>query len=272
MKNHLVGKAPEVIKNNIEKKWEDNTIFNHYETPIQFMNDVVKHKDDPNLNSRARSQIKDGIAKYDRINDKNIKYDTLYEDVANKVKNALVSRGFTSKMLYGTVEFTSQNTGMMNKHRAMLGRKDCYFKESHVSDGKLFHDIYINMSFSYGVADSTIEKNAYALFALTREMARLVPIRIFIVNHVGTDTPTCYSYCLKRFRQPIIPKEFLFFTSDSKRTFGWATYEILNKDNDNSTVGNPPGTVSIANFNLEREIKTIWTKYQKTKKTTHTGN
>ena len=74
---------------------------------------------------------------------------------------------------------------------------------------------------------------------------------------------TCYSYVLKRFGTPINPKEFLFFTYDSKRTFGWASYDIVTGANyQNADVGSPTNTVSIASFNLDKEIDTIWEKFQ----------
>ena len=72
----------------------------------------------------------------------------------------------------------------------------------------------------------------------------------------------CYSYILKRYGHPISPKEFLFFTSDSKRTFGWASYHILDKDH-NSTVGRPENTVSIADFNLDKVIDELFLKISK---------
>ena len=130
-----------------------------------------------------------------------------------------------------------------------------------MSDGNLFHDMYINLSYSGGIPDSVITKNSYALYALTKELSRVLPIRVIVVNHVGTDIPTCYSYVLKKFGVPINPEQFLFFTSTSKRTFGWATYPILNKgSNNNSAVGNPENSVSIADFNLDKEIDTIFNK------------
>ena len=68
-------------------------------------------------------------------------------------------------------------------------------------------------------------------------------------------------YVLKKFGLPLDPKQFLFFTAESKRTFGWATYEILNGGNNkSSTVGQPAGSVSIASFNLDREIDNIFNK------------
>ena len=147
-----------------------------------------------------------------------------------------------------------------------------------MTDGKLFHDIYINLSYSYGYSDSEIEEKSYALYALVKELSRLIPIRVFVVNHVGTygkkssNTEEyvdgcCYSYTLKKFGLPINPKEFLFFTADSKRTFGWAYYDIVVDNDTDAAVGSPTDTVSIASFNLDKEIDTIWSKWIK-----HSGN
>ncbi len=147
-----------------------------------------------------------------------------------------------------------------------------------MTDGKLFHDIYINLSYSYGYSNSEIEEKSYALYALVKELSRLIPIRVFVVNHVGTygkkSSNTgeyvdgcCYSYTLKKFGLPINPKEFLFFTADSKRTFGWAYYDIVVDNDTDAAVGSPTDTVSIASFNLDKEIDTIWSKWIK-----HSGN
>ena len=245
-----------VIKDNLDTRWEKHTIYNHYEHPVDFMNDVISHK---GKSTKADRLIAEGLEKYKKIQEKDTQYSKKYEDVARKVKEALVARGFTTKLLYGNVEFTDENTGVMSHQRAMLGRRDCYFKDPKMDDGKLFHDLYINLSYSWSVDDSVIEKNSYALYALCAELSRLISIRVFVINHVGTSPATCYSYCLKKFRQHLNPQEFLFFTSDSKRTFGWATYDILASGD--ATVGEPKGTVSIADFNLDKEVDTIWAKF-----------
>jgi hypothetical protein len=261
MKNTQTNKPAKAIEAHLDKRWVDNTIYNHYENPIDFMNDIINT---PTTDSEAIDLITEGKEKYKDIQTKNGSYSTLYADVAREVKDKLHSRGFTTKMLYGDVSFTSQNTGVLSKQRVMLGKRDCYFQNTAMDDSKLFHDIYINLSYSWSIDDKVIENNAYALYALCKELARLVSIRVFVINHVGTDTPTCYSYCLKKFRQPIKPEEFLFFTADSKRTFGWASYELLNPNNSNSTIGEPTNTVSIADFNLDKTIDTIWEKIQPT--------
>jgi len=237
------------------------TIYNHFENPIDFMNAVVACKDHTSTSLKTKTYIEEGIEKYSQIDSKDTSYDKLFEDVSVTVKSKLLARGFTTAMLYSSVNFTTINTGLMSKQRAMLGRRDCYYENASIGDGKLFHDMYINMSYSARIDDKVITKNSYALYALTRELAKVIPMRIIIVNHVGTDIPTCYSYVLKRFGLPIKPKKFLFFTSDSKRTFGWATYDLLNNGKSNrSTVGYPDNSVSIAAFNLDKEIDTIFEK------------
>lgn len=264
--NFQVCKPPKILEGFTDTRWTNKTIYNHFESPTQFMEAVKQYYDMPKLSSDAKSNIQDGIQLYSKIDTKDTNYSSLYEDVAQDVKSKLQARGFTSAMLYGTVEFTPENTGCMSKQRALMGRRDCYYKNPAMDDSKLFHDIYINLSYSFGVSDDKIQRNSYALYALCKELSRLIPMRVYVVNHVGTDTPTCYSYVLKKFGQPIKPKEFLFFTSDSKRTFGWATYGILNNGSSyDSAVGSPTNTVSIASFNLQKEIDTIWEKVIKHK-------
>ena len=269
--NFNVNEPKQVIKDNLDARWKKRTIYNHYENPIDFMNDVIENKNEKLGQSCA--YINEGIEKFKKIDSKNLEYDKKYLDVATKVKEKLIARGFTTRMLYADVEFTYQNTGVLSKQRVMLGKRDCYFKNTAMTDGKLFHDIYINLSYSASIDNSTIEKNSYALYALVKELSRLIPIRVFVINHVGHNTKSkitneqvdgsCYSYVLKRFGTPINPKEFLFFTYDSKRTFGWASYSIVTGANSQDVnVGSPTNTVSIADFNLDKEIDTIWEKFQ----------
>jgi len=261
MRNHKICEVPEVLLGSVDERWEKNTIYNHYENPLDFMDDVIASSTLPSCSAKARNYIKAGEKAFKEIECKDVTYDKLYQDVAERVKSKLKARGFTTAMLYSEVEFSTENTGVMSKTRAMLGRRDCYYKNPSMTDGKLFHDIYINLSYSFGVSDATIIKNSYAIYALTKELARLIPMRVIVVNHVGTTIPTCYSYVLKKFGLPLDPKQFLFFTAESKRTFGWATYDILNDGaNKSSTVGSPEGSVSIAKFNLDKEIDNIFNK------------
>jgi len=260
MLNRKICRTPEILEGCIDKKFGD-TIYNHFEDPIAFMDAVVNEKSKA-IDERSAEYINQGVQAFKRIQEKDETYDKKYKDVADKVREKLLARGFTTAMLYSTVEFSTENTGCMSKVRAMLGRRDCYYKNPQMTDGKLFHDLYINLSYSWGVPDSKILENSYALYALTAELARIIAMRVIVVNHVGTDTPTCYSYVLKKFGLSIKPKEFLFFTSDSKRTFGWATYGILCPNNSMSTVGKPDNTVSIADFNLDKVIDSIFVKVQ----------
>ena len=260
------------IENNVDERWKHATIFNHYNNPSDFMDDVIKNRGLAECSTKAKDYLEKGIRAYENIDSKNTTYDKKYEAIALEVKNKLIARGFTTKMLYADVEFTSQKTGVMSKQRAMMGRPDCYFKNTAMTDGKLFHDIYINMSYSGGIPDEVIEKKSYALYALVKELSRLIPMRVFVINHVGHNTEskhtkeqvagTCYSYVLKKFGLAINPKEFLFFTSDSKRTFGWASYDMACGKSVEADVGNPTNTVSIASLNLDKEIDSIWTKFQ----------
>lgn len=270
--NLHINKPSMQIENNTDTRWSDATIYNHYDNPIAFMDDIVANAKLADCSSRAKEYLQQGIAAYKLIDRKDITYDKKYEAIAREVKEKLIARGFTTKMLYADVEFTSENTGVMSKQRALMGRRDCYFKNTAMTDGKLFHDIYINMSYSGGISDSVIEQKSYALYALVKELSRLIPMRVFVVNHVGHSTTskhtnervegTCYSYVLKKFGVAINPKEFLFFTSDSKRTFGWASYDMACGKSVEADIGSPTNTVSIASLNLDKEIDTIWTKFQ----------
>ena len=270
--NLLVNKPNAVIANNVDTRWSNATIYNHYDNPLDFMDDVLENSQLAECSPNAKRYLEQGKKAYTLIDTKDTTYDKKYQAIAEEVKSKLIGRGFTTKMLYADVEFTSQKTGVMSKQRAMMGRADCYYKNTAMTDGKLFHDIYINMSYSGSISDEVIEKKSYALYALVKELSRLIPMRVFVVNHVGHSTTsahteervegTCYSYVLKKFGLAINPKEFLFFTSDSKRTFGWASYDMACGRETNADVGNPTNTVSIASLNLDKEIDTIWTKFQ----------
>ena len=270
--NLLVNKPNAVIENNVDTRWSDATIYNHYDNPLDFMDDILENSHLAECSSNARRYLEQGKKAYTLIDRKDTTYDKKYQAIAEEVKSKLIGRGFTTKMLYADVEFTSQKTGVMSKQRAMMGRADCYYKNTAMTDGKLFHDIYINMSYSGSISDEVIEKKSYALYALVKELSRLIPMRVFVVNHVGHSTTsahteeivegTCYSYVLKKFGLAINPKEFLFFTSDSKRTFGWASYDMACGKSVEADIGNPTNTVSIASLNLDKEIDTIWTKFQ----------
>ncbi len=261
--NFTVNQVPQVLKDHTDTRWTDHTIYNHYNGPMEFMEDCLKQEEHKDAQEKIQ-YLRDGKDAYKKIHEKNAKYDTLFENVSEQVRDKLLTRGFTTAMLYSTVEFTNMNTGVMSKQRAMLGKRDCFFKNPSVSDGKLFHDLYINLSYNWSIEDRVIRENSYALYALTKALARVIPMRVIVVNHVGTDTPTCYSYILKQFGQPIKPEEFLFFTSESKRTFGWFTYGLLNKgDSYDSTVGEPEGSVSIDKFNLDKVIDDVFLKISK---------
>ena len=271
--NVSLNRPATVIENNLDKRWSDATVYNHYDNPLDFMHDVIDNKHLAEVSSSAKRYLEQGINAYNLIDTKNTTYDKKYEAIALEVKNKLIARGFTTKLLYADVEFTCQNTGVMSKQRAMMGRRDCYFKNTAMTDGKLFHDIYINMSYYSGISDEAIEQKSYALYALVKELSRLITMRVFVINHVGHNIMsghnsgehikgTCYSYVLKKFGLAINPKEFLFFTSDSKRTFGWASYDMICGKSSDADVGRPDNTVSIADLDLDKEIDNIWTKFQ----------
>ena len=167
-----------VIAQNLDKRWKDATVYNHYDNPLDFMHDVIDSKHLAEVSSDSKRYLDQGIKAYSLIDTKNTSYDKKYQAIAEEVKSKLIARGFTTKLLYADVEFTSQKTGVMSKQRAMMGKPDCYFKNTAMSDGKLFHDIYINMSYNSGISDETIEKKSYALYAVVKELSRLTPMRV----------------------------------------------------------------------------------------------
>ncbi len=256
--NFEVNDIPSILGGHTDIRWP-STIYNFYNTMHEFMDDVdanINHKDN---SSGSKAYHKEGQRKYKEILSYNIEYDKVYQEIAMRVRDKLVGRGFTTKMLYGNVEFTSRKTGSMSKQRALLGRRDCYFSNPTMDDGKLFFDFYINLSYSAGISNEHIKRNAYALYALTATLGRLLSLRVIVVNHVGSYKPTCYSYILKKFGQSISPREFLFGISDIKRTYGWSSYDLLNNGNGGgATVGQPENTVSIADFSLDKEIDNVW--------------
>lgn len=247
--------VPTVLEGHIDPTLKDTT-FAHFESPEAFMNEVLKWEGVfqdgmvPVYIANAKQAYKDATV--------DSSYNTLYKEVADEVKAKLHTRGFTTKLLYGEVGFTTKDTGCISKQRAMLGRRDCYFKNTSMSDSKLFHDLYINLSYGADVKSETIRKNAYAIYAFTKELSRLIPIRVYVVNHVALNNNFCYSYPVKKFRQVINPEQFLFFTSDSKRSLGFCMYDLQNNGYRNyATMGYPENTVSIADFSLDQEIDSI---------------
>lgn len=244
----------------VKHSTESRTIFNHFHKPTEFMEACINSVNE-NATSKAKRLVQEGQRAWENF-EFDDKYNKLYNDVAKQIKKKLLTRGFTTKMLYGTPEFTNVNTGMLSKQRAMMGKRDCYFKSAQIDDGNLFHDIYINMSYPWSIKQSTIDEKSMALYALAKELSRLVKIRVQVVNWVGTDTPTCYSYPVKQFGMPIDPKEFLFFTSHSKRTFGWSTYDIICKNNNDSQVFHPENTVPLYQLQLDNVIDSVWAKVQ----------
>ena len=256
-----INNRPEVLKDIGNNMNQRDTIFNHYETPMAFKLDCEanKHLD-------KKDYISSGSEAWD-----NFKWDEsqekIYQDVHSTVKDKLISRGFTTKMLYSTPEFTNQNTGMLSKQRALLGMRDCYFKDNKVSSGNMFHDIFINLSYPYSVDQDDINQKAMSMYALTKELSRFIKVRVFIVNWVGLDKyQTCYSYPVKRYGQPINKKEFVFFTSMSKRTYGWGQYEI-HISGTSASVGYPDNTVPLHKLSLDSIIDDIWTKTSSLRKT-----
>ena len=98
-----------------------------------------------------------------------------------------------------------------------------------------------------------------SMYALTKELSRFIKVRVFVVNCVNTSTPMCYSYPVKRYGEPINKKEFVFFTSMSKRTYGCSQKQTL-FPNGSIGVGYPINTVPLHQVNLDSIIDDIWTK------------
>ncbi len=255
-----INKRPEVLKDIGNNMNGEDTIFNHYETPMSFKIDCEAHQHLDN-----KGYITSGSEQWD-----NFKWDEsqekIYQDVHSRVKDKLISRGFTTKMLYGTPEFTNQNTGMLSKQRALMGMRDCYFKDSKISSGNMFHDIFINLSYPWNVNQDSINEKAMSMYALTKELSKFIKVRVFVVNWVELDEyQTCYSYPVKRYGEPINKKEFVFFTSMSKRTYGWGQYEI-HIPGTSAQVRYPDNTVPLHKVNLDSIIDDIWNKTSELRK------
>ncbi len=251
--NKTVNKRPKVLENVGNNMQLNNTIFSHYETPMDFKRACEK---EVGTSSSAQKYIQEGKEAWDNFV-WDAKQEAIYKDVHKQVQGKLISRGFTTKMLYGTPEFTTENTGLLSKQRALLGRRDCYFKDSAVSEGNLFHDIFINLSYPWETNQNLINEKAMSMYALTKELSRFIKVRVFVVNWVYTDTPMCYSYPVKRYGEPINKKEFVFFTSMSKRTYGWSqNYTLF--PHSSIGVGQPNNTVPLHQVNLDSIIDDIW--------------
>ena len=253
--NKTVNTRPQTLEGIGDNMPLHNTIFTHYETPMAFKKDC---EESASKDGKARSYLNEGIESWNNFK-WDSKMETIYKDVHENVKDKLISRGFTTAMLYGTPEFTTENTGVLSKQRALMGMRDCYFKGSKVGDGNMFHDIFINLSYSWNTNQDLINRKAMSMYALTKELSRFIKVRVFIVNWVHTSTPMCYSYPVKRYGEPINKKEFVFFTSMSKRTYGWSQNNTL-FPNDSIGVGRPNNTVVLSSVNLDSIIDDIWNK------------
>jgi len=253
--NKTVNNRPQALQGIGDNMPTGNTIFAHYETPMTFKKDCETNS---SKDGEAGRCLKEGIDAWENFVWDN-KLEKVYKDVHEKVKGKLISRGFTTAMLYGTPEFTSENTGILSKQRALMGMRDCYYKGSAAGDGNMFHDIFINLSYPWETSQDLINKKAMSMYALTKELSRFIKVRVFVVNWVHTNTPMCYSYPVKRYGEPINKKEFVFFTSMSKRTYGWSQ-NFTNFPSGSIGVGNPSNTVSLDRVNLDSIIDDIWNK------------
>ncbi len=253
--NRKINTRPLVLDKIGDNMNDKDTIFNHYETPMAF-----KKCCEANIGTAAEANdcLNQGKSAWNNFvwDDS---YENIYKDVHNKVKDKLITRGFTTKMLYGTPEFTTERTGILSKQRALMGMRDCYMKGTAIDDGNMFHDIFINLSYSWETDQNLINKKAMSMYALTKELSRFIKVRVFIVNWVNTKIPTCYSYPVKRYGEPINKKEFVFFTSMSKRTYGWSQNYNM-QPGTSIGVGRPDNTVVLSNLNLDSIIDDIWNK------------
>jgi hypothetical protein len=117
--NRDINKKPAVLEN-IGNNMDQNTVFSSYSTPMEFKNACEQHCGNT---KKSKEHLDQGIEAWN-----NFQWDSslerIYKDVHEKVRDKLISRGFTSKMLYGTPEFTSEKTGILCKQRALLGMRD----------------------------------------------------------------------------------------------------------------------------------------------------
>lgn len=253
--NTKINTRPQVLNdigNNMRLK---NTIFNHYETPMAFKKDCEENS---SKEGKSGKYLTEGIKAWDNFVWDN-SMEKIYKNVHEQVKDKLISRGFTTAMLYGTPEFTSENTGILSKQRALMGMRDCYYRGSKIGDGNMFHDIFINLSYPWETDQNLINKKAMSMYALTKELSRFIKVRVFVVNWVNTNTPMCYSYPVKRYGEPINKKEFVFFTSMSKRTYGWSQ-NFTQFPHGSIGVGRPRNTIALDQVNLDTIIDDIWNK------------
>ncbi len=81
------NKRPEVLTDIGNNMKLDNTIFNHYETPMQFKLDCEdnQHKDKKNY-------IKEGVKLWNNF-EWNAEQEKIYQDVHKQVQGKLISRG-----------------------------------------------------------------------------------------------------------------------------------------------------------------------------------
>jgi len=266
----LLGKVPHFIEGFTDNRWKEDTYFSHYKDPFTFMKSLIDIKEEFKADAKKVYKysnfirlVEQGEKEYENIDAFDVTYSTIFESASKIVKDKLVARGLINKYLSGSVEMTNIPTGVLSHTQVALGRPDCWIKSYGVTDGNIFYDLYINLSYSYDVADEEIAKNAYAIYALVQVLAKVIPMRVYVVNHVGIGEETiCYSYCLKEYGRAINPKEFLFFLTKSKRTFGWASYDLLEVAGV-ASVGNPKGTLKIDSLNLDNIIDTVIDKISK---------
>ena len=97
-----------VIAQNLDGRWKDATVYNHYDNPLDFMNDVIDNKHLAEVSSSAKRYLEQGIKAYSLIDTKNTTSDNTINALLSKlgtdtdIQQALAQLGITE-----TTDFSS---------------------------------------------------------------------------------------------------------------------------------------------------------------------
>lgn len=258
-----VTECPSILNGHVDESIK-NTIFTWFNKPDHFRQALLSLGDE--LPGDAYTYIQRGNREYD---DRSFTVSkSAYDKQALEVRDILHGRGFTSKVLYGDPGFTNENTGMICKGRLMSGRSDYFYKNHAVTEGRIFHDIYVNLSYPGSIDNNIILRNAYALYALVKELSNIMSIRVIVVNHVTLEKNNrglCYGYIVKNTGVPIDLDTFMFYLTGVKRTYGFALYDVVAGADTDAFIGRAKNTISIASLDIGSEIDNVWELYNNKK-------
>ena len=69
--NLNINEPKTVVAKNVDTRWSNKTIYNHYEDPIDFMNDILDNQDLYKNKSKAAKLVEDGKKKFSQTWRKN---------------------------------------------------------------------------------------------------------------------------------------------------------------------------------------------------------